>query len=160
MCNKPCLHCGTDCQILPVQLGDIFTLTYMRICSAECMFMMAYDYLYEVGYHKQFRNSLWDKQDAEDAALRKEFVDTVTEEALKNMREHFETNPNLLSTPAPDCILKMFEGVPPIPMCSSQPMRFTRPTKKEKIRWQTEHVQRLKDNLREALHDLEKLENE
>ena len=160
MSTKPCIQCGTECEILPVQLGDIFTLTYMRICSAECMFMMAYDYLYEIGFHKSFRNSLWNKQDAEDAAKRKEFVDTVTEETLKNMREHFQSNPNLLSTPAPNCILKMFENVPTISKCSSQTMRFTRPSKQEKIRWQTEHVNRLKENLRDALHDLEKLENE
>jgi hypothetical protein len=122
--------------------------------------MEAYDYLYSIGDHKSFRGKLYDKQNEEDAAERKEYVDQVTEESLKMMREHFETNPNLLSTPTPDCILKMFERVPPIPMCSSQPMRFTRPTKQEKIRWQTEHVERLKESLRDALHDLEKLENE
>jgi len=122
--------------------------------------MMAYDYLYEIGYHKSFRNSLWHKQDAEDAAMRKEFVDTVTDEALKMMREDLQANPKLLSTPAPDCILKMFEGVPPIPQCAGQTMRFTRPTKQEKVRWQKDRVDRLKKDLEEALKELDGLENE
>lgn len=37
---------------------------------------------------------------------------------------------------------------------------MTTPPKQEKIRWQTEHVERLKESLRDALHDLENLENE
>jgi len=160
MSKKPCIQCGNDCEILPVQLGDIFTLTYLRICSPECMFIEAYDYLYEIGYHKSFRGALYDKQNEEDMAERKAYVNDVTEGALRMMREHFETNPNLLSTPAPDCILKMFEGVPPIPQCATQTMRFTRPTKQDKVRWQKERVDRLKKDLQEALHELDGLENE
>ncbi len=157
--KKPCIQCGNECEILPVQLGDIFTLTFLRICSPECMFMEAYDYIYEMGYHKHFRNKLYDKQNEEDAAERKEYVDQVTEESLKMMRKHLEANPNLLSTPAPQNILKTFEGVPPIPQCSGQTIRFTRPTKQEKIRWQKERVDRLKTDLYEALKELEELKN-
>lgn len=160
MSKKPCIQCGNECEILPVQLGDIFTLTFLRICSPECMFMEAYDYLYEMGEHKTFRGKLYDKQNEEDAAERKEYVDSITDEPLRMMREDLPVNPNLLSTPVPDCILKMFEGVPPIPQCSSQSMRFTRLTKQEKIRWQKERVDRLKKDLREALHELEGLEND
>lgn len=31
MATKPCIQCGTECDILAVQLGDIFTLTYLRV---------------------------------------------------------------------------------------------------------------------------------
>lgn len=160
MMSKACIQCGAESEILPVQLGDIFTLTYLRVCSPGCLFIMAYEYLHEIGYHKQFRNSLYDKQNAEDKDMRTKFVDTVTKEALRSMRQHLEETPELLSISAPDCILKMFEGVPPIPHCSGGTMRFTRPSKQEKIRWQVDHVERLKRSLNEALHDLEDLENE
>lgn len=160
MSTKPCVQCGKECEILPVQLGDIFTLSYLRVCGPECMFIVAYDYLYEIGYHKQFRGHLYDKQNEEDFALRKEFVETVTEESLRMMREHLQANPNLLSTPAPDCISKIFDGVPPIPNCSGSTVRFTRPSKEDKLRWQKDYVEKLRGNLREALNDLEKLENE
>ena len=128
MTLKPCIQCGNDCEILPVQLGDLFTLTFLRICSAECMFMEAYDFLYSIGYHKSFRAKLHDKQNEEDAAERKVYVDQVTEESLKMMREYLEANPKLLSNPAPDCMLKMFEGATPFSQCSGQIMKFTRPT--------------------------------
>ena len=108
MTLKPCIQCGNDCEILPVQLGDLFTLTFLRICSAECMFMEAYDFLYSIGYHKSFRAKLHDKQNEEDAAERKVYVDQVTEESLKMMREYltcplpvpsFRSNLNTVSLP-------------------------------------------------------------
>jgi hypothetical protein len=161
MSDKPCLQCGTECKILPVQLGDIFTLAYIRFCSAECLFMMTYEYLYKIGYHKSFRNSLLVLEEVEDAAMRKDFVDTVTDDALKVLHECLQDNSNLLSTHVNDSILKIFEGVPPIPsLCSNQTIRFTRLSKQEKIRLQTDHINRLKDSLRDALHDLEKMEND
>lgn len=39
-------------------------------------------------------------------------------------------------------------------------MQFTRPTKHQKIKWQAERVKRLNKDLREALKELEGLENE
>ena len=160
MSKKPCIQCGNDCEILPVQLGDVFTLAYLRVCDAECMFLMAYDYLYEIGYHKTFRGSLYDKQDSEDKAERDAWVKKITEESLRMLRESLEANPKLLSTPAPEGMLKIFEGVTPIPHCSSQTMRFTRPSKEERVRWAREHFERVKAKLKDATEELERLESE
>lgn len=145
---------------MPVQLGDLFTLSFLRVCGAECMFLLAYDYLYEIGYHKSFCGNLFDKQNEEDLAERTKYVDRVTEEALRIMREDLQANPKLLSTPVPEGILKIFEEVTPIPQCSGQTMKFTRPSKEEKIRWQTARVDRLKNDLSGALEELRGLESE
>jgi hypothetical protein len=67
---KPCIQCGNDCEILPVMLGDTFTLTYLRVCSSECMFLVAYDYLYDICHHKDFRNKLYELQNEEDRGKR------------------------------------------------------------------------------------------
>jgi hypothetical protein len=123
------------------------------------MFLVAHDYLYEISYHKDFRNWLYKKQDEEDAAERKAYVDGVTEEALRMMREDLQHNPKLLSTPAPECLLKIFEDVKPIPQCSA-PMRFARPSKADRLKWQEEHVQRLRNQLNEAEKDWEALQSE
>ena len=159
MSTKRCLQCGKECEILPVQLGDVFTLSYLRICSSECMFLMAYDYLYDIGYHKTFRGFLYDKQNEEDKLDRDRWVNEVTEESLRMMREHFQTSPNLLSTPIPEGMLKMFAEMPPFPEISTT-MKFTRPSKKDRIKWQSTYVDKLKKNLQEAMQDLEKLGNE
>lgn len=74
--------------------------------------------------------------------------------------EDFQVNPNLLSTPMLNWPVKMFEDILPIPMCSGKSMKFTCPTKQEKIRCHTEYVNRLKESLRDALNNLEKVENE
>jgi len=76
------------------------------------------------------------------------------------MREDLQANPKLLSTPVPEGMLKIFEAVTPIPQCSSQTMRFTRPSREDRIKWQSAHVDRLKETLQEAIQDLEKLQNE
>lgn len=157
--KKPCIQCGEECEILPVQLGDIFTLTYLRICGPECMFLVAYDYLYDIGYHKDFRGKLYEKQNEEDKEERSAYVDAVTEESLKMMRESLAANPQLLSTPMPEGILSIFQGVSPMSQCSSKPMRFSRPSTEDKIKWQSERVKRLKKDLREALKELEDLKH-
>ena len=160
MTLKPCIECGKDCEILPVQLGSLFTLCYLRVCSGECMFLQAYEYMREHCIHKQFRGHLYDKQEEEDKKLRDEWVKEVTDESLKQMREHFEANPNILSTPAPSCIAEMFSSRPEIPANCGKTMKFTRPKLEDRIKWAHQHVERMKTGLREALKDLEKLENE
>lgn len=157
--KKPCIQCEKECEILPVQLGDMFTLTFLRICSGECMFQMAYDYFYEIGYHKDFRNSLYDKQNAEDKAERDQFIDATTKAYLEDFRKHLEANPKMLSTPAPEGVLKMFSEAPQIPACSA-PIRFTRPSKEDKIKWQRRYVEQLREKLNDAELDLAKVENE
>ena len=157
--KKPCIQCGNECEILPVQLGDLFTLTFLRVCGPECMFLEAYDYLREQCNHKGFRNWLYDKQNEEDAAERKAYVDGITEEALRMMREDLKANPKMLSTPMPEGMLKIFEDVKPIPQCSSSTVRFTRPSKDERIKWAKQHVERMQEGLRDAIKDLESLEN-
>lgn len=156
---KPCIECGKDCEILPVQLGDLFTLTNLRVCSAECMFLIAYEFMREECIHKQFRNKLHTLENEEDAKERAAYVKMITEESLKEMAKHFKENPLLLSHPVPNEIVDMFKNAPPIPSCGPT-ARFTRPKVEDRIKWAKEHVNRLKKDLREALHDLEKLENE
>jgi hypothetical protein len=158
--KKPCIECGNDCEILPVMLGDTFTLTYLRVCSSECMFIVAYDYLYEIGHHKDFRNSLYDKQNEEDKKECDEFIEFTPEEFSKSFRKNLEANPEMLSTPVPEGIMKMFADRPQIPLASSCTMRFTRPPKEDKVRWAKEHVERVWDKLKDAVKELERLENE
>jgi hypothetical protein len=159
MTNKPCIECGKECEILPVMLGDTFTLTYLRVCSPDCMFIIAYDYLYKIGYHKDFRNSLYDMQNEEDKKQRDEFIKLTTTEFLADFGKRLAENPDLLSTPAPECITNMFDQAPQIPFVSGDTMRFTRPSKDERLRWAKEHLERMKEKLKEAHDDLEKLEN-
>lgn len=153
---KPCIECGKECEILPVQLGDFFTLTYLRVCSSDCMFLVAYGFLREIHEHKQFRNYLYDLQNEEDKAASSKFVDEVTQESLKRMREDLEKNPNLLSTPIPQGISEMFKG-PHISQNCGQMVRFTRPSIDDRIKWQTQSVERLRTQLANEEEDLKKL---
>lgn len=157
--KKPCIQCNEECEIFPVQLGDFFTLTLLRICSPECMFKEAYDYLYDIGYHKSFRGHLYDRQNEEDSTERNAYIEEITEKSLKMMKEDLEKSPQLLSKPVPTSILKMFENFEPIPQ-SSGTMSFTRFSKDEKLKWQARRVKRLKKDLLEALKELEDLEND
>jgi hypothetical protein len=156
---KPCIECGKECEILPVQLGDLFTLTYLRVCSAECMFLIAYEFMREEVIHKQFRNKLHDLEDKEDKKERDAYVKMITDESLKQMAQDFKENPLLLSHPVPNKIVEMFASKPTIPSCGST-VRFTRPKIEDRITWAKEHVDRMKQQLKDALKDLEKLENE
>jgi hypothetical protein len=119
---------------------------------------MAYDYLYEIGYHKSFRNHLYDQQNEEDKLCRDSWIKSITDEFLKNQADSFKSNPNLFSMPIPE--LKMFEGCEPLQQNSGATMRFTRPSKEDQIKWQSAHVESLKQKLNEATNDLEKLTNE
>jgi len=157
---KPCINCDTPCEILPIQLGDFFTLVYLRVCSGECMFLMAYEFLHDLYEHKNFRNSLYEMENEEDAATRKIYQDKVTEESLRMMREDFQKNPNLLSTPAPKCVIDMFQYVPQLPTNSGNTVRFTRFTKEERIEYQKKYVESQRMKLSEAENDLEKIKNE
>jgi hypothetical protein len=159
MALKPCIQCGKECEILPVELGDIFTLTFLRICSGECIFLEVYDYLYSIGYHKDFRNKLYDKQDDGDKKARDAFIESTTKEFLDRFQKGLERNPKLLTTPAPTGILEMFTQ-PSDFLCSPTTMTFTRPSTEDKIKWQRDHIDRLKKELEEANEDMAKLEKE
>jgi len=158
--KKPCVQCEKECDIEPIQLGDAFTLTYLRACSPECMFLIAWDYFYEIGHHKDFRNKLHDLQNEEDKKLCQEFIEATSKMFLENFKKHLQANPKMLSTPVPEEFLNMFKDVPKIPVSSGCTMRFTRPCKEQKIVWAKEHVERVKEELKEAIEDLEKYENE
>lgn len=162
MSLKPCIQCGKDCEILPVQLGDLFTLCYLRVCGGECMFLIAYEFMCDIFEHKQFRNKLYEMQNEEDKKDRDDLVKEITDEWLRSRREHqhLEANPLLLSHPIPEGIAEIFENSPGIPQAAGTTMRFTRPSREDKIKWANKHVERLKDDLRNALHELEGLENE
>lgn len=159
MSTKPCIHCGKECDILPVQLGDIFTLSYLRICGAECLFLVAYDFMRDECMHKQFRNKLYELQNEEDKSAAREFVKEVTDESLRMMAEYFRENPEILSTPAPSCITDMFASKLEMP-CLGATMQFTRPKLRDKIKWAQEYIDRLNKDLRDAQEDLDRLENE
>lgn len=160
MSLKPCIECGKECEVFPIQLGDFFTLTYLRICSDECMFLTAYEFLREIGEHKSFRAFLYKNEYEDDKKERDEFVDAVTKDSIENMRKHFEANPNILSHPVPKSVIEMFSKSERIPFSSGQTMRFMRPTKQQRIEWANERLKRLKEDLKEAINDLERLENE
>lgn len=159
MTKKPCIQCGKDCDIWPIMLGDSFTLTYARLCNPECLFMEAYDFLYSICEHKSFRNRLFEKQDPADRKARDEFIDLATKEFLEDFGKSLAANTLLLSTPVPQGVLDMFKDVERIPF-TGETMRFTRPSKEEKIRWAKEHVKRAQADLMQAQIDLEKLLNE
>lgn len=160
MTTKPCIECGKECEILPVMLGDSFTLTYLRVCSSDCMFLIAYEYLYEIGHHKDFRGRLYDKQNEEDKRERNEFIEETTRAVLDSFRKNLEANPGLLSTPIPQGIFDAFSSASTIPTSSGCTMKFTRPSKEQKISWAQDHVDRLQKKLKDALEDLDKMKNE
>jgi hypothetical protein len=151
--QKPCIECGKECSIFPIELGDSFTLTYLRVCGTECLFRITYDYLYSICHHKDFRNHLYDLQNAEDRALRDEFIDVTTKMALEEFRKH----PQLLSTPIATAVFDMFKDAPQLPDVGGV-CRFVRPTKEEKIQWAKRHVNQLTADLLLAQKDLEDLE--
>jgi hypothetical protein len=154
--KKPCIQCGNDCDIFPIELGDSFTLTYLRVCGTECLFRITYDYLYSICHHKDFRNHLYDLQNAEDKALRDEFIDITTDQFLEDFRKHLEANPKMLSMPVPEAIFDMFKDAPQIPLTGGT-CRFVRPTKEEKINWARRHVMQCQADLIKAQADLEEL---
>lgn len=160
MTLKPCIECGKECEIFPIQLGDFFTLTYLRICSDQCMFLTAYEFLRGIGEQSTFRNFLYENEYEDDKKDRDEFVKIVTEDALENQRKHFEANPNILSSPIPQSVIEMFSKGETIPYSSGQTMRFLRPSKQDRLKWANERVERLKQDLKEAVLDLERTENE
>jgi hypothetical protein len=84
----------------------------LRVCSAECMFVLSYDYLYEIGSHRDFRNSLHKKENEQDAAERRKYLDKVCEEAQENLRKCLSENEFLLTNPAPSLIQEMFQANP------------------------------------------------
>lgn len=160
MSLKPCIECGKECEILPVQLGDVFTLTLLRVCSAECMFLIAYEFMRERYEHKHFRSKLADMQNAEDKKTRDEMIEETTQSHLKYMEEHYKANSDMLSTTVAQGLMDLFSSSPHIPCGGSQTVRFTRPKIEDRIKWAEEHVEQMKEDLKGALDDLKKLENE
>lgn len=83
MAKHPCIYCKKDCDILPLQLGDVFTLTYLRLCNAECLFFLTCEYLYETGMSYDFNAYLWKKQIPEDRKERDDFIERTSNESIK-----------------------------------------------------------------------------
>lgn len=157
---KPCIECGKDCSILPVQLGDFFTLTNLRVCSGECMFLIAYNFLYENHLHRDFRNKLNTLENKEDAEERAKYQKIITDEALKDQEKYFKENSTLLSLPVPKKMTDMFLSMKPIPQTASKTCCFTRPKIEDRIKWQTKYIEDQKMKLEEAKKYLLKIENE
>lgn len=158
--KKLCIICQEPCDIYAIRLGDFATLTYLRICSPECLFKVTHEYLYSINKHKEFRNHLYDLQNEEDKAERDADLDASMKESLKLMSESLKKNPRLFTHPAPDFI-KMFLG-PKIPENSSQTMRFRRYeyTKEDRIEWKKDYISELNRKLAEAAEELAKIEAE
>lgn len=160
MTLKPCIECGKECEVLPVQLGDIFNLCYLRVCSGECMFLIAYEFMRRNCQHKQFSNSLEELQNEEDKKERDCWIDEVTDEWHKRLKESLEFNHDLLSLPVSEGLSSLFlDNQFPLPEVGNV-MRFTRPSIEKRILWAKEHVEHVKEKLVEAMKDLEKIENE
>jgi hypothetical protein len=125
--NKPCIVCKKDCEIWPVQLGDLFTLCYLRVCSHQCLFLLAYEFMHTIYQHKQFRGKLYNMQNEEDKKLRDDFVKEVTDESLKMMRDSI-----LLSLPVSEGleINLTYDTASTQPLLGST-MRFTRFSKEQ-----------------------------
>ncbi len=140
--KKPCIQCDKECDILPIELGDSFTLTYLRICSPECMFMTAYDYLHDIGCHRDFRTHLSVLQSEEDRKAKDEFIRRTTEAFLQDFGDHLKLNPNLLSVPVPKVIEEMFGGRENLnfPFSSGKAMKWAQPSKEDRILWAKKHI--------------------
>ena len=74
------------------------------------------------------------------------------------MKKSLEVNPKLLTSPMPS--IDLFKDFAKMPDCGGVTMRFTRPSKKDRIKWQSAHVDTLREKLIEAVQDLEKMESE
>jgi len=161
MSLKPCVSCGKECEIWPIQLGDFATLVHLRVCGGECLFMIAYEFLHKLYEHKNFRGSLYDLELAEDQVERQKLQDESMKMALDMMAKNFAENPQLLSAPVPQGIVDTFAGsVKGMPVCSGKTMRFTRPTLEQRKQWQVDYVEKMRQQLATAEADLEKMEAE
>jgi hypothetical protein len=104
------------------------------------MFLIAYEFMRDNYEHKQFRGKLYDMQNEEDKKQRDEWVKIVTDESLRMIRE--DLDPLLLSHPVPQCVVDMFKNNPGIPQCDvGNTMRFTRPSKQDKVKWANETIE-------------------
>lgn len=90
--KKPCIECGEECDIFCIQSSDLFTLCYLRICSAECMFIIAYEFMQENCIHHLFRNKLNELQNEEDKKLKDDRIKEITDESMKNIEKAFRSN--------------------------------------------------------------------
>ena len=124
MTLKPCVECGKECEILPVQLGDIFTLTLIRACSPECMFQIAYEFIREIGEKSQFREKLYQMQYEEDRSV----VEVLLDISVENLKPPID----LLLHPVPQCVIDVFSELK-IPFNSDNIMAFTRPMSNKKV---------------------------
>lgn len=156
---KPCLVCDKPCEIYSIQLGDVFTTSYLRICSDGCLFDLAHEFLYSICEHKNFRNWLSKKELKEDSKERDAFIDEITNYAIESIKESLKGSENLLSRPKSPLTEKMF-GQGEIPQKTGPTMRFKRPSLKDRIKWQKEFITRQKTLLKDAEDDLREMENE
>jgi hypothetical protein len=158
--QKPCIVCGKTCDIFSIQLGDMFTLTLLRVCNFQCLFDTALEFLYELQEHKTYSDKLWHKQHADDRKLRDEVIQQLTSAFLEDQRKHFEENPKLLSTPIPQGIFDTLKGISKIPISGEGTIRFSRPKLEDRIKWQKNHIESLKEKLKKAETELEAMNHE
>lgn len=149
---KPCTNCGEECEIFPIQLGDQFTLTYLRVCDYKCLFETAYEFLYSLSDHKNFRNFLLDLENEEDKADRKVYLEELQKEQLSKISE--KLNSDLLKAQLPIELFKSFKNAEPIEK-HSKTLKFCRIPEEELIRLQKEFIEAQRKKLKEAERDLE-----
>lgn len=160
MIKKPCIYCGDDCDIFSIQLGDAFTLTYLRLCDWECFFWLTYDYLYSLGRHRDFRHYLYEKQSPEDEKEKDEFIKFSTSQFLEEFKKGLGINPYVIPSPIPEVLLKLFYDTPFFNLDRSTSIKLCRSSKEDKLKWAKEHVEKMHTALENALKDLRDIENE
>lgn len=155
--QKPCLVCEKQCSIYAVQLGDSFTLTYLRLCSGECLFELAYEYLHSLYEHKTFMNSLFSKENEEDRKAREKSEQIRLEAFLKAQKESLEKNPSLLTAPIPD----FFKDINRMPIFHlGKPIKFIKSSPEIRLEREINYIKNLNNKLEEAVKDLKKILNE
>ena len=155
--EKNCLHCGKKCEIFALQLGDFFTLTYIRVCNFTCLFSLANEFIYELGEHRAFGQFLKEKENEEDKEACALFIKQMIKNSLETMEKDFKGNPNLLLTPATEGLLKILENSTPFPENSGKTIRFTRTSKEEQIKCHKKYIENLKSRLKDSENELEKV---
>ena len=158
MSKKPCIECGEPCDIFPIQLGDFATLTFLRLCDFKCLFMQAYQFMYEIHEHKTFRNRLYELQNDDD----KVEVDHFHADNLKKLSKH-KPDPKMLSYPINQGILNMFNAPEYQTLIDNgKVVRFKKffMSKDVRLQHQKKMIDVLKTKLKEAEEDLVKIQEE
>jgi hypothetical protein len=155
MIKKPCIICDKECERMPLQLGDAFTLTLLYLCSDACLWETALNYIYESCEYKGYRNYLAGLMLPEDKQELREYHEKRME-VIRSQRESPEYHADMLSTPMPNFIYSPLAGEC-LPLQSGSTYRFTRPTRDQKVSALQEAVERTKNILKDYEEDLQKI---